>query len=515
MNRHYEEPGEVEISSLKTFLAEKYQQAIVSVCWEGMNVKQQGSRVAFHRRLVFASVEFIPKYFGRQSGLAEHSYKVSHDCRLYHVRHVCNPDMALDWFLAGSKADGIAMIWDGKHQTDLVHFGAYGANPEMQEFPALPELLFSPEVPFATKCWFRVQCAHLLQTDPTGSQLHCLDNTDAAQWICDCLCFDLPKFSEYLGSVNLILPNPYYWHAHISRSQGVNEVYFEVDTDCSNCGLTLLYSEKIGNDQYSIITRREIKHTRERIAGLDQNTADGYAVYDMHGLVWDAMPFTPPILEISGNLGCVTAYRQFECKDKKKQVLPVVRSSQMRHSVRDGLSPLMRMSDSLRAAERRRENAKNDAIQQIYFNNAGDAERRIRALISKGVKNILIIDPYFSHRTAEMFLRAANAPVWVLCGEGGLRDEQGDGLGLMKYIDTLNNEGCEVKVRVCFDNLHDRFLVIDDEAWLLGSSLSSIGDSLSMMIRLENSAERARYLRSFFEKFGKKDLHEYVSHEVS
>ncbi len=60
--------------------------------------------------------------------------------------------------------------------------------------------------------------------------------------------------------------------------------------------------------------------------------------------------------------------------------------------------------------------------------------------------------------------------------------------GHIEDLKAIQNLNPEVRV-ISKHSLHDRFLVVDDEVWMLGSSLNSLGDKASMIVRLPNSSE--------------------------
>jgi hypothetical protein len=133
------------------------------------------------------------------------------------------------------------------------------------------------------------------------------------------------------------------------------------------------------------------------------------------------------------------------------------------------------------------------------------AEREIQHILSNAKRDAMIVDPYFT---------AAQVPVWlpsvvrqgvairVLTSKAGLRQQSIDGLSLKgsdleaEHLNRLNSglQAAQTQrlvnpttVRVMRGKLpvvHDRFIVVDDQVWLLGASLNEFGTRGTMLVEL-------------------------------
>lgn len=63
----------------------------------------------------------------------------------------------------------------------------------------------------------------------------------------------------------------------------------------------------------------------------------------------------------------------------------------------------------------------------------------------------------------------------------------------------LVDQGRKIEVEVVGHSyIHDRFIIVDEqETWLLGSSVATLGESLSAIIKLEDSGAVASKLLSY------------------
>ena len=140
---------------------------------------------------------------------------------------------------------------------------------------------------------------------------------------------------------------------------------------------------------------------------------------------------------------------------------------------------------------------------QQWFS-AGDREQALKFVRSK-LKNarqrIIIADPYFDKLQIEQLLYAVpqgDCNVYVLTNADVFKAENNKGSRLLKvqeFASTLSKllnihslKNLNIKVAVDAEaKFHDRFLIVDDSAWLLGSSLNSLGTQPTMIIRIPNA----------------------------
>ena len=93
---------------------------------------------------------------------------------------------------------------------------------------------------------------------------------------------------------------------------------------------------------------------------------------------------------------------------------------------------------------------------------------------------ILICDPYFGADELYKYVfrqRSLDVSVRILTSKN-INKEQAR--SLEEAIDKYNNmvNGCKVKCKVMRgqSDLHDRFLIVDDRVWILGTSFNNFGE---------------------------------------
>lgn len=142
----------------------------------------------------------------------------------------------------------------------------------------------------------------------------------------------------------------------------------------------------------------------------------------------------------------------------------------------------------------------SDGIERWFNNDLDGALRLVRDLLKETEQEAWLVDPYFAAPEVRRWLPVVaekNAQVRVLTSRRGLAvraRERGGGereetRALKDEIDhVISERGLNpVDVRTMLGSepdIHDRFLVVDQRVWLLGSSLNAFGARGTMVIEL-------------------------------
>jgi hypothetical protein len=166
-----------------------------------------------------------------------------------------------------------------------------------------------------------------------------------------------------------------------------------------------------------------------------------------------------------------------------------------------------------------RENSRDAESSQRWFDDVEQAKAAIREIIAKATNCIRIVDPYLGTRELQSFALAttsSRSTIEILTSAAYLKEDgYKAGIQLAKHVKSLAGQGFtnKIEVRVMMGkkpDIHDRFLIADDEAWLLGSSLNEFGSRGTMMVQLRapasiraeidkvwaNATDLEQYLRS-------------------
>jgi len=177
----------------------------------------------------------------------------------------------------------------------------------------------------------------------------------------------------------------------------------------------------------------------------------------------------------------------------------------------DPESPLLRLTPR----EKQRDIHINGNLQNQFLLDKGQtaAQNTLRALINKAKSELIIVDPYFGYRELGIYGYANEqygVTPKILTGSQFLKDDfihpaDNNSEGEWCYIlprmsrgDRLNqavatnHSQLPINIKVMSGegtSIHDRFLVIDNDVWMLGPSLNEVGERLGVLVKLHKPSE--------------------------
>lgn len=139
-----------------------------------------------------------------------------------------------------------------------------------------------------------------------------------------------------------------------------------------------------------------------------------------------------------------------------------------------------------------------DALDFVFFD--GDRNSReanvarstecIEKIIDSAHERLYVCDVFFDAKSLERFILRAgnrNLPIRILSGLNELK-KHGRGVGFKKKLNEYNKKGiARLECRVLLGSkaeLHDRFIIADDDVWMLGCSLNEFGVRATSLIRV-------------------------------
>lgn len=172
----------------------------------------------------------------------------------------------------------------------------------------------------------------------------------------------------------------------------------------------------------------------------------------------------------------------------------------------DPKSPLLKLIPR----ENQRELFLGKELQNQFLLDKGQvaAQNTIRSLISRAKSQLMIIDPYLGYRELGIY-GYANGQYGVtpkiLTGAEFLKkpasetmsssDEEAKTITNGKALyDTIEKNVLSLPIDAKVmsgegTSIHDRFLVIDDEVWMLGPSLNEVGERLGVLVKLHKPSD--------------------------
>ena len=514
-----------------------YGQAVVHLAWI-----QDGDQV---RHLLFGMVELRPCEFPIIVSSDEQIFRSDAMpwSRLHYRRFAIPATDAIGWY-QNSMAGDVRLPTAQKDNPEGGGVLLYGG--PFVCWPAWPILAASNELDFAPD-WVQGSRAHFLhpRTElPAGAlvAVRCERNRRQLEnW----LHFDLVDlYSDYLGAISLVAPNPLF------RSVEKSHLDSPTDGSAETVAYKIIAraGQDVGGTRLEVMNESLRGRLQPAAAEFADDpvrvlefatpiSKEGRIVtHPRYGLLAWNEP-VPLISTIHLGLNAVARRKKVEVPSGGKKK-PTYKFSVC--ELEDGGDMVIgRIDDegmeasAVAAAHRRARKLTEDA--EHWFQDAPkDATRFIRDAIGKARHRVFIADPYFAGRELFAFGHAIRRPdveLRVLTSTLALKSKPGKDTGcpmflgarrllramarplqavesrigaagpenrrtpidpatlVVQAIASFQSYPAEPIVRVLKGKrpcLHDRFLVVDDTAWFSGTSLNSIGERASMIVRLSH-----------------------------
>lgn len=462
------------------------------------------------RYLIFGVVELFPAEFPSPDPAEEHALPIkifgSQSC-IHVERFIVSAQEALSWYLecrnGGVTVPGV--------KNKILLTGSF------EEEPTWPHLITANDLPF--HCWGVVRAHHLIQ-GAVPEEVNKLFSGDAEHikkivgWLKDKLFFDLQHYQEWKGSLHFIAPNPVFrsFHQRLGVSEDGSEssdCHLELRAGRDLTQLDLYLSERHPTGIVSFC-RKEINSPFFSIPHIDRTEQVEYMIHSSRYGVLDWHEPVSFLRSITFQSNIVSGKKIVSVPDSRGKNYEVQQltsaSSRMvgDKESRSSISGYLRQHDVLR--KRRKE---SERLGQKWFHgNQEEATTFVRQLIMNAQKRVFIVDPYFA--TVELFsfaLATSRSEVEVViltAAEDNLMntdraDATREGGEVLYSQVQAYGQHEKIKVFVMTGDpppVHDRFLVVDNDVWLSGNSLHTIGNRAGMMIKLPYPDEVAKHLEN-------------------
>ena len=322
----------------------------------------------------------------------------------------------------------------------------------------------------------------------------------------------LLEHMEYWGSVFLCLPNPYIRQVRLSLGRDCKFLLIHIQERENSSildGTFEITDER--NFGTGFFIRKQIDDTRFWIEMPNEPEKLRYRVYTKTGeLVAEAANHF--VKSFKFRMAIEAQRRIFNINDQVKE-MPM----QTYEEFNVGDSELDAYAQRLDEEEKKRTlKYLEDSRTFVYFpgnkedsNSKKNAERIIQELVNKAKTKCIICDPYFSAEDFITFgtsVSSLDLELQIVTSEAFLiqplskksSKTQGD-----KLIKILNQVKSNMKVQ-CYvlqgrknSPLHDRFIIVDDNAYLLGSSLSEFGSRATTLFKVPDPDALDRQARKW------------------
>lgn len=498
---------------LSGVIADDYNWAIIHLAWWRKGQENE-------RTLIFGFIELLPKEFPKpKSSLEAHqaTTKISPKSDLRYHRIAFKAVDAIAWYESA---------FSGKFHHPLQTEDELKTG-YFQQVPTWPMLSFAENIgdthPFLGGKWGGVR-THSAYVPELNVELERIFSVQKhVNWLSEQFLFDFSEFPILRGSLHCIAPNPVLRQVDVTLGQPKDgnecaDIHIIPREGFGLDGLTLIYEEStpngIGINQIIPVSDPFLRVHH----GQDIGKITTSIFCAKRGLISREGPY--------GFLKSINMKIDIHSEDREVTVpaggsrktpstYPVLQTSSGTTSTigkerkKDDIR--LRLSQAQRQRDTRRDGARFG--QKWFHKNQDEAEKFVRQKISHAKERVWIIDPYFAAQeffSFPMAVTRSEVTIRILSSAEVLKKEStiAGATGMagevfqqqLEHLKTRISNSVEVKVMTGKrPEIHDRFLVIDDEIWLSGISLNEIGKRGAILIKLPDPAPVLRELEMIWE----------------
>lgn len=478
-------------------IAEDYSAAVLHLAW---NLNRETKQ----RTLLCGAVELLPHEVPAPLERPERHTKLSRRHFLFASDRVVTLAQGLEWFEQARSGSAIRPNPDGS-------IGAISdSSPRFEativdEEPRAPLLATAKDrIPFLANWHQNARVRHLVARSFRTPQLWRPEElVQATAWLKDEIHFDLTEFPEHWGAIHLIAPNPIFRsiRTHLDRSQQRPTLAIALDLRHGKtaAGLQFEFESKSSTGTlYCLRTQLQAPAQRITLPGPPEECYE--RVYDhRRGILYQLDCFILNYaIHSTINLSTTTRQVQVRLADGSPGSYEVNLLGSLRERIQTGeTAPARHAITRLRSeALARAQRARARAEQRWFRDQVKDATAELRALVTETARELWIADPYFE---GDDLLRVVMAvpdpevPINILAGADHLRSKNNAGKEHCEHLAERIREAeatgrCNpIAVRVMLGSpppLHDRFMLIDSDLWMLGSSLNAFGARGTILLKV-------------------------------
>lgn len=475
------------------------------------------------RHLIFGMIELRPTEFPDACGCLPQHYpaKKKSNTYLHYRRFVLSASDAIEWYGEAANGKPVTLPRDPFNPTPgdgaVLRSGAFV--PE----PPWPYAVTANELPFAPD-WMESPRTHFLfPQDPLQPEIAAIiqDNRNQAK-LKEWLIFDLVDlYREYQGAMCLLAPNP------VFRSLDK----FHIDPPHTGSAETVAY--KIIARRGQALSRLRLRIVNEHRRGRTPPVTQYFRNAAIAVLNFSSRLYTEGRSVTHPDFGLLywqppaplarSIQLSVQMTGRRKQITVPARGRR-RPAENYEVSELIDVTESVigesssaltsRIADaesrRSRRRSAKDQDQEWFFRAPREASQYVRYRIGNARRTVLIVDPYFAGRELLAFghaIRRGDVHLRILSSTGAFQKSNcgallaDSGSQLQQILhSTFSDYSVKPEIRILGDPpaVHDRFLVVDENVWFSGNSLSAIGERAGMIVRLPDPEPVIMRLEAFW-----------------
>lgn len=468
-----------------------YHEAVIRLVW----IVDRSTR---DRTLLCAAVELLPHEVPAPILLPERCTTPSRRFFVYARDVVVPARRAMTWFDDAKRGVALRPEADGSFRdasdpsAPRFTLSALAEDPPDNSF-----VTSTTRVPFSADWHVSPRVRHLVSASSPLQDWRQEERDHATAWLKNEHHVDLQLFPEYTGSIHLIAPNPVFRSLFV-RHERTNEksallIAFTPRARRSVEGLDLIIEEKRASGT-GLLTRVRLEASRLRVELPHYPGEVRERVLDPErGLLFE------------GHFGVFLG--GFTLKTRLASQVRSVDTGKPGGAYEVSLAGEMKNRDDVdsqprvwsaaavlhRGAVERERRGRGDTDQKWFLERGEDAVRALRDLVAVADAHLFVCDPYFGGDELAGVILAVRDPeteIRILTSAAHLRRAGGAAGELLEQrleearrAPPMN----PVEVRVMAGKsplIHDRFIVMKNATWMLGSSLNKFGERGTLMTRV-------------------------------
>lgn len=337
-------------------------------------------------------------------------------------------------------------------------------------------------------------------SEPDGTlQALILEKKQVLTWLCDRVHFDIDKFRDYLWKTCIIAPNPLFrsidtrLKANTPPGESIIIRLFP-RKGADLCGLKIICTESATGAKVEKIVDDKLIYDFQFDSTMEEVSEE--IICPIRGTLYHTAP-VGFIRQIKLNMHTASTQIELNIQDGTTGRIQTETLQTYVCMDKDKRTPIP--PEVLRAQEQ-----EGNKFDQRWFNDGmqEDAKQYVLSALRQAKHEAWLLDPYFGCYELQRYFIGGGTlgvPIRILTSATYLSSESEKDNPDKEFGELLWNFSkqleSELKGMVSYSirvmpgrksPIHDRFIVADDNVWLIGSSLNEFGDRGTMAIRLPN-----------------------------
>ncbi|MBP6023841.1 VPA1262 family N-terminal domain-containing protein [Ferruginibacter sp.] len=313
--------------------------------------------------------------------------------------------------------------------------------------------------------------------------------------------FDLSRMTEHLGNIYLCACNPYLRRYNCTLLDYNKELlisFYERESQSIIGKKIVLEEKRAGNIGFSIEKTIESKYDRIQLPHFPDILYT--KIYDANGFLLEN--HSGSWVNISFGIQMQTSVLNLSVKDGDKTSTQQIPKYASEKPVQVGNYDKS-LAYFMKLQQRSRQIEDLETSREFIFFPGGEADKEkarelVGEIINKAKERCIFLDPYFGAGDLlyAYVIRSTSVPIQIISSSAFLKESEPGATGIT-YAERLNDELRKFRGKFPYQKiecrvlrgrnkspLHDRYIVVDDTVYMLGSSLNEFGNRASSLIKV-------------------------------